>query len=76
MALDIIGKIYDISGDTESPTVTELEGWHVNSTELLDGLEQHLIEPTMPRRVFAGVETYFYRFESEQQFNEACPCEY
>jgi hypothetical protein len=70
MALDIIGKIYDLSGDAENPTVTELAGWHVNSTELLHGLEYYLIELVTPRRVFMGVDTYCYKFDSEQQANE------
>ncbi|MDP5205434.1 hypothetical protein ORI99_00015 [Alishewanella sp. SMS9] len=70
MALDIIGNIYDISGDAENPTVTELEGWHVNSTVLLAGLEYYLIGPSSPRRVFMGVDTYCYKFDSEQQAKE------
>lgn len=71
MSLDIIGKIYDIDNtDHENPAVTELAGWHVNSTELLHGLEYCLIEPSSPRRVFMGVDTYCYKFDSEQQAKE------
>ena len=71
MALDIIGKLHDSdSTDPKSPTVTELAGWHVNSTELLHGLEYYLTEPSSPRRVFMGVDTYCYRFDSEQQAKE------
>lgn len=70
MVIDIIGKIYDISGDAENPTVIELEGWHVNSTEPVAEWEQWLVEPSHKRRVFAGADTYCYKFDSEQQFNE------
>lgn len=70
MSLDIIGKMYNVTGDPENPTVTELEGWHVNSTEQIDGLEQYAVTPTVPKQVFAGVDTYCYRFDSEQQAKE------
>ena len=70
MALDIIGKIYDIDNtDPENPTVTELAGWHVNSSEPIAGLDDYIVMPTIPRRVFAGVKTYCYRFDSEEQAN-------
>ena len=71
MALDIIGKLYDIdSTDPENPTVTELLGWHVNSTEPLSGLEYYAVSPATPRRVFMGVNTYCYKFDNEQQAKE------
>lgn len=70
MALDIIGKLYDITGDHENPTVTELEGWHVNSTRPVAGLASYLVEPTPPRQVFAGVKTHCYMFSSESEAKE------
>jgi hypothetical protein len=66
MNLDIIGKMYDISGDAENPLVTELQGWHVNTTAKLQDLDAYLVTPTTPRRVFAGgIPTYCYTFASE-----------
>ena len=70
MSLDIIGKMYNISGDAENPTLTELSGWHVNSTKLMVEWGQWEVEPSHKRRVFAGVNTYCYRFDSEEQFKE------
>ena len=70
MNLDIIGKLYNI---IDEETVIELEGWHVNSPELLPELEAYRVEPVSVRRVFAGypgVPTYFYRFTSEDESNE------
>lgn len=70
MDLDIIGKLYNI---VDEETVIELDGWHVNSSELLPELEAHRIEPSNVRPVFAGypdVPTYFYKFASEDEANE------
>lgn len=67
MSLVIIGKIYDISGDPENPTVTELEGFHVNSTHLLKGMDEYLVTPKHPKQVIMGVKTFFYKFSSEKQ---------
>ena len=68
MTLDIIGTLHDISGDPEQPTVTALDGYHVNSTELAPAWEAYLVVPTTPRRVFAGVDTFCYRFPSEEDW--------
>ena len=70
MSLVIIGKLYKISGDEESLKATELEGWHVNSTEPVPEWEQWQVEPEHKRRVFADADTYCYKFDSEEQFNE------
>lgn len=68
MNLDTIGKLYDIDNtDPENPIVTELTGWHVNTTQKLSGLDEYLVTPTTPRRVFAGMTTYCYTFTSENQ---------
>ena len=73
MSLVIIGKLYKISGDEENPTVTELDGWHVNSTEPVAEWEQWLIPHVPPRPVFSGVDTYCYKFDSEEQFKALLP---
>ena len=68
MSLYIAGILYDIDNtDAENSLVTELDGWHVNSTEKLEGLDDYLVTPTVPKVVFSGVQTYHYRFDSEQQ---------
>lgn len=67
MALVIIGKIHNISGDPENPTVTEIDGWHVNSTSILQGLDDYLVIPKHPKYVIMGVNTFFYKFHSERQ---------
>lgn len=70
--LDIIGKIYNIDAtDQDNPVATELDGWHVNSSEPLPDLDQYRVYPVTPRRVFMGTDTvYCYQFESESQANE------
>ena len=74
MSLYIAGPLYDIDNtDPENPVVTELSGWHVNSTQKLEGLDDYLVTPTVPKVVFSGVDTWFYRFESEQQAVELLP---
>ena len=70
MTLDIIGTLHDISGDPEQPTVTALDGYHVNSSEPVPVWEAHLVVPTNPKRVFAGADTFFYRFPSESVWLE------
>lgn len=67
--ISIIGKIHTVdSTDTENPAVTELDGFHVNSTEPASGWEEFLVEPTSPKQTFFGVPTYFYRFKDESEF--------
>lgn len=66
----IIGKLYDVDNtDPESPVLIELDGFHVNSTELTPGWESFLIEPNSPKQTFFGVHTYFYRFTDESEFD-------
>ena len=70
--ISIIGKINTVDNtDPESPAITELDGYHVNSTELMAGLEGFLIEPNSPKQTFFGVPTYFYRFKDEPEFDLA-----
>ena len=73
MNLDIIGKMYEITGDAENPTVTELEGWHVNTTEEVEEWEAYKVNPSHKRRVFAGVEKFCYLFQSEIHFKTLLP---
>ena len=66
MNIDIIGTIYNLDfTDPENVITTPLDGYHVNTTEPVEGLEAYLVEPTVPRRVFAGHATYCYKFENE-----------
>lgn len=68
MSLDIIGPIYDIdTTDPENPVSIAQDGWHVNSTEQVEGLDQYLVTPQSPRQVFWGADTYCYKFDSEEQ---------
>ena len=66
MAVDIIGLIYEPTGETykilvpdggeiDASVMAPLEGWHVNlrGDSLPEGLEQYTINPTNPRRVWA-----------------------
>lgn len=71
MNLDIIGKIYSIDDtDPGKPVATPLDGWHVNTTAPVSEWEHWRVEPSHKTRVFAGVATYCYKFDSEEQFNE------
>lgn len=71
---------YNEQGEELTPAVyysnpeTGEPWYHVDATYLLDVPEQHQVTP-QPHHVheFAGVPTYHYRFESEQQFYELVP---
>lgn len=71
MEIRIIGKLFDIiSTNPESPTIAEIPGWHINSTSPIEGLEFYRVNPTLPREVFYGVHTYYYRFSDEATARE------
>lgn len=55
-SVDILGKIYDVSGDPDNETVTELPGFHVNMLVPDDFIEfsEYEVFPNTPRRIFAG----------------------
>lgn len=61
MAVDIVGVIYQPTGETEThgdmtvPIMAPLPGWHVNlrGDELPQELEQYRVEPKNPLRVWA-----------------------
>jgi hypothetical protein len=57
---DIIGTLYEDH--------TELPGWHVNSPRPVAGWESYQVEPSAPRRVFAGHPTFFYVFDNQEAF--------
>lgn len=69
----VVGRIIDVPGTydedgNELTPPTFREGWHVNMTELIPELEQYQIFPAKPYRIYAGAETIFLRFESEEQW--------
>lgn len=67
----IIGKLYDVDNpEPETPTVIELDGFHVNSTDEVQEWQQFKVEPSTPRHTFFGVPTHFYRFADESEFRE------
>lgn len=63
--LDVIGTLYDQPEDPETAP-TPLPGYHVNSPYKVSGWTE--VFPETPRRVFAGVPTFFYSFEDEATF--------
>ena len=69
--IDVIGNLYTTSVlDDEGNVITESvlqAGFHINATRKLVGLDEYLVSPVTRRRTFAGVETLFYTFESEEQ---------
>ena len=71
---------YDEQGEELTPATfytnpeTGEPWYHVDTTYLLDVPEQHQVTPQPNHHhEFAGVPTYHYRFESEQQFYELVP---
>lgn len=71
MSLDIIGTLYrqEVHGNDEV-VFTPLDGYHVNSTYNIEGLEKWIVTPNSPSQIFFGVKTYFYCFENEKEANE------
>lgn len=64
--LDVIGKLFTQS--TETTPAAELPGWHVNAPWPVAGWGAYKVNPTTPRRVFAGQQTIFYTFGAEADF--------
>ena len=58
-AVDVVGTIHRPTGimlEDDVPELAPLEGFHINLSESVQGLEEFEIEaPTTPARVFAGV---------------------
>ena len=61
--------ITDDEGNTHSPVIGYVEGYHLNVSPSVytDDLAPYRATPRNPRRVFAGAETVFLRFEDEAE---------
>tara|TARA_Y100001001_G_C7914243_1_gene276344 strand:- start:3 stop:536 length:534 start_codon:yes stop_codon:yes gene_type:complete len=75
MSLIVLGKLIDTPPEYDDigelivePTFKN--GWHVDSTYLIPELAGYLVdpEPSNPVHSFAGVKTYAYIFEDEQEW--------
>jgi hypothetical protein len=70
--INVIGKLYtrpEIDADLNiTKPATELAGWHVNTTHPVDGWAKFKVQPSSPRVVFSGVETHFYTFADEEEY--------
>ena len=79
MNYQILGQLTANDGVYDEETgevITEptiLEGYHVNTTEAIEGADEYLVSPTVPRVVYAGVETFFYSFPDEATFRTYIP---
>jgi len=71
----VIGTLFtkpelDADGEMIAEPV-QIDGFHINTDEpvldLPDGIQVH---PVTPQFVIAGIETYHYKFESEEQARE------
>ena len=61
--------ITDDEGNTYRPVIGYVEGYHLNVSPQVytDALEPYRTAPRNPRRVFAGAETIYLRFEDEAE---------
>jgi hypothetical protein len=61
--------VTDDEGKTYRPVIGYVEGYHLNVSPSVytDALEPYRTAPRNPRRVFAGAETVFLRFEDEAE---------
>ena len=83
MNYQILGTLTNNDGVYDEETgevITEptiLEGFHVNTTEAIEGADEYLVTPTVPRVVYAGSEygviTFFYAFPDEATFRTYIP---
>jgi hypothetical protein len=64
--LDIIGNLHAPAEEDQEPI--QIPGWHINSTEPVEGWVAYRVEPTSPRRVFGGHPTFFYVFPDRETF--------
>jgi hypothetical protein len=62
-------EITDDEGNTYRPIEGYVEGYHLNVSPQVytDALEPYRTTPRNPRRVFAGAETIYLRFEDEAE---------
>lgn len=60
-----------VTDDPEIYEVETLEGYHVNSTEAIEGAEDYLIEtPSKPYNLPFGIsaqDTFFYKFTDKEE---------
>ena len=81
MTIDIIGTIHKPTGTMltdsdgiEYPEYAPITGYHINSTQTVPEWDQYQVFPSGTyHRVFAGVETFCYRFDSAEQAQELAP---
>ena len=79
MNYQILGQLTNNDGVYDEETgevITEptiLDGYHVNTTEAIEGADEYRVSPTVPRVVYAGVETFFYAFPDEATFRVFIP---
>lgn len=80
MNYQILGELQSPTGEFttdsegfEIPIMETIEGFHVNSTHPIEGADEYIVTPTIPRVVFAGVETIFYSFPDEATFRTFIP---
>ena len=79
MNYQILGTLTNNDGVYDEETgeaITEptfLQGYHVNTTEAIEGADEYRVSPTVPRVVYAGVETFFYSFPDEDTFRTFIP---
>lgn len=71
-SLDVIGVLFsEVEYDAEGNVTMEsipIPGWHINSPWKISGWSQYEATPSVPRRVFAGAQTFFYSFQSKEEF--------
>lgn len=71
MSLDIIGPLFNIdNSNPENPVSTQIPGWHVNTNVQFPDWEQYRVTPNKPMQVLYGVQTYFYKFDSAEHFEQ------
>jgi len=73
MHIKVQGVLHDLAIVDGQRVVTAKGGFHLNTTEQLEGLDDYLVTPKTPRLVFMGYPTYHYCFESEEQARELVP---
>lgn len=71
MVIDEIGLVYDKT-DPENPVA--VDGWHVNVIGSIEGVDEFIVTPATPSRVFAGnPQMTCYKFNDKAHFNSFMP---
>ena len=73
----ILGTLYNddavINQDGEVITpATPMQGYHLNTSAKLDGLDVYLTYPSKPRNQLNTEKQFFYTFTDEAEFNSLC----